>query len=152
MKTLDQIIKQDPVYLHDWSKDKKIGVIGDFEDIYLSKAQYEQRDLPTGNKDFWLERKAKMTEKLKEWENVNILFASYGNDNYEGEAFVLFEKQGKLYEVNARHCSCYGLEGQFEPEETTIEALSFRLVNGSMGANRYADNEFANELKSFLGI
>lgn len=63
-----------------------------------------------------------MQQKLKGWEGINILFASYGEDNYSGNAFVLFEKDGKLYEVNGSHCSCYGLEGQFEPEETTLEA------------------------------
>ncbi len=52
-----------------------------------------------------------------------ILFASYGGGSYDGDAFVLFEENGKLYEVHGSHCSCYGLEGQWKPEETSIEAL-----------------------------
>jgi len=53
-----------------------------------------------------------------------LLFASYGGGSYEGDAFVLFRKDGKLFEVNGSHCSCYGLEGQWGPEETSIEALA----------------------------
>jgi hypothetical protein len=37
---------------------------------------------------------------------------------------VIFEKDGKLWEVNGSHCSCYGLEGQWQPEETTWEAIA----------------------------
>ena len=53
-----------------------------------------------------------------------LLFASYGGGSYEGDAFVLFRKDGVLYEVNGSHCSCYGLEGQWKPEETSVAALA----------------------------
>ena len=39
----------------------------------------------------------------------DILFADYHTPPYEGYAFVLFKKDGKLYEVNGSHCSCHGL-------------------------------------------
>ena len=64
--------------------------------------------------------------KPKELEGINILYANYSLGNYVGDSFILFEKDGKLFEVNASHCSCYGLEGQWEPEETTKEALKLR--------------------------
>jgi hypothetical protein len=83
--------------------------------------------------------------------DVNILFASYLCQNYSGDAFVLFEKEGKLYEVNGNHCSCYGLEGQWEPEETNPQALKHRLYEGRMGQDDYAGNNYAQELKAFLG-
>lgn len=47
-----------------------------------------------------------------ELDNTEVLLASYGTPDYEGYAFVLFLRDGKLWEVNASHCSCYGLEGQ----------------------------------------
>jgi len=131
MKTLQEIIKQTSVYLHNWST--KQDVICDFEQIY-------------GNREDELKRVS------PKYEDINILFASYGTDNYSGDAFVLYEREGKLYEVNGGHCSCYGLEGQFDPYETTIEELSFRLTKGDMGLDSWSDNEFANELKEFLGI
>ena len=152
MKDLQTIIKQESIYLNDWAESKRIGVIADFEEIYISKAEFEATECPIPNKDYWVEKKTKMEQKLKEWEGINILFASYGCANYEGDAFVLFEKEGKIFEVNGGHCSCYGLEGQFSPEETTLEALNHRLVNGKMGQDDYSGNEFANELKQFLGV
>lgn len=84
--------------------------------------------------------------------HVKILFASYGIDGYEGSAWVLFEKDGKLYEVNGSHCSCYGLENQWEPEETLLVAISHRLIAGRLGQDEYCENEFHKELKEFLGV
>ena len=52
---------------------------------------------------------------------VNIIFASYTYEAYEGFAVVIFERGGKLYEVYGSHCSCYGLEDQWEPEEIDID-------------------------------
>jgi hypothetical protein len=57
---------------------------------------------------------------------VDIVFAAYEYEDYSGSAFVIFMKDGILYEVNGGHCSCNGLEGQWEPEETSLEALMFR--------------------------
>jgi hypothetical protein len=57
-------------------------------------------------------------------EGVEVLFAYYDGGGYDGTAFVLFRKDGKLYEVHGSHCSCYGLEDQWEPEECTVESLT----------------------------
>ena len=59
-------------------------------------------------------------------EGVEILYAMYDTPDYEGYAQVIFRKDGKLYEVNGSHCSCMGLEDQWSPEETTVDALLFR--------------------------
>lgn len=83
-------------------------------------------------------------------EGVEILLASYHYEHYEGDAFVLFRKGEALYEVNAGHCSCYGLEGQWEPEETTIQALRHRLQHGNLGTGWRDDNRFAKELSEVL--
>ncbi len=72
-------------------------------------------------------REDKDREPLKDEPTEDeLLFASYGGGSYEGDAFVLFRKDGKLYEVTGSHCSCYGLEGQWAPEATTVEALEAR--------------------------
>lgn len=55
-----------------------------------------------------------------------VLYAHYGMGSYEGDALVIFEEDGKLFEVNGGHCSCYGLEGQWKPEETSWQALAIR--------------------------
>lgn len=64
--------------------------------------------------------------KEEEQKDVEFLFAQYDQEAYEGSAFVLFARKGKLYEVNGSHCSCYGLEGQWSPEETSLDALKKR--------------------------
>jgi hypothetical protein len=88
-------------------------------------------------------------------EDCEILLASYSYEDYEGDAFVLFKRDGKLFEVNGCHCSCHGLESQsysgdtdtqWEPEETTKEALEHRLENSTS----YSGNEYAAELKQVL--
>ena len=150
MKSLEDILKQEPVYLHNWNT--KVNVIADFDNIYISDIEYNSETSPYANVQMWEEKKEQMKSALGQWQPINILFASYGTDNYTGEGFVLFERDGKLFEVNGSHCSCFGLEGQFNPEETTIEALKHRLIEGKMGLYSYSDNEFASELKVFLGI
>lgn len=57
---------------------------------------------------------------------ATLIFAWYEYENYEGYSLVVFRRDGKLFEVTGSHCSCYGLEGQWEPEETTVEALLLR--------------------------
>jgi hypothetical protein len=150
MKTYNEILEQTPVYLHNWTE--KIDVIGDFEDIYMNGEEYRLTESPYSNTEYFYRSKKQMEDAIKKYENVKILFASYGEDNYSGEAWVLFEENGKLYEVNGSHCSCYGLEGQWEPEETSIEELDHRLLNGTFGEDDYSGNDFKNELKEFLGI
>ena len=85
-------------------------------------------------------------------DKINILLAWYGYESYSGYAFVLFEQNGKLYEITASHCSCYGLKGQWKPEETSVGALRYRMVNGSLGANDYGSSggEFAGQLEEVL--
>jgi len=62
-------------------------------------------------------------------ESAEVLFANYGSWPYDGNAFVVFTLDGKLYEVNGSHCSCYGLERQWKPEETTWKALAMRKLD-----------------------
>jgi hypothetical protein len=59
-------------------------------------------------------------------EGATIHLAWYGYDSYDGRSLVVYEKDGKLFEVNGSHCSCNGLEDQWEPEETTVAALAMR--------------------------
>lgn len=105
-------------------------------------------DLEAMKDDFWPGYDGqKLTSEL---DGATVLLASYGTPSYEGYAFVLFERDGKLYEVNGSHCSCYGLEGQWEPEETTIEALRHRMDKGELGNEKYEENPFADELRKVL--
>lgn len=68
-------------------------------------------------------------------DNAEVLLAWYGYDYYEGKSLVIYRRDGKLYEVNGSHCSCYGLEDQWVPEETTWAALAMREFSGYDGAD-----------------
>jgi len=101
--------------------------------------------------DFWPGPGYGADDHLKdELDGVTILLASYGQWSYEGNAFVLFERGEKLYEVNGSHCSCYGLERQWEPEETTVADLRYRMTHGDLGQGRYTGHEFSAELDAVL--
>lgn len=94
------------MYLNDW---KDSGEAGMLEDFGIDKSKLDGADM---------------------------LLASYTYEDYSGSAFVLLRRDSKLYEVNGGHCSCYGLEAQdycggsgtqWEPEETSKEALQKRI-------------------------
>lgn len=67
----------------------------------------------------------------EEQEGVRILFADYEQQDYDGTAFVFFLRRGKFYVVHGSHCSCYGLEEQWDPEEITIGEIRHFGENSS---------------------
>lgn len=94
-----------PVFLNDWAGGSEKDVLSDF-------------GMPPQTLD-----------------GCNLIVASYSYEDYSGDAFVLYEKDGSLFEVNGSHCSCYGLSesdymggntSQWEPEPTSVDALSLR--------------------------
>jgi hypothetical protein len=58
---------------------------------------------------------------------ATLIIATSETSSYEDVSlFVFLGTDGKLYEVHGSHCSCYGFEEQWQPEETTFEALAAR--------------------------
>lgn len=115
MKTLKQIIKSDPIFLHDFAGQTTEYVMKEFSATHT-------------------------TEKL--------LIASYTYEDYSGSAWVLFSKDGKLYEVYGSHCSCYGLEDQWTPEEVCLPELVNRVTKGK---GEWVD-ECGSAIKTILGL
>ena len=74
-------------------------------------------------------------EKSELPSNLVLLYADYTYENYSGDAYVLgYNKDNKqFFEVHGSHCSYYGLEDQWEPEETSVELLTHRLQKGTLG-------------------
>jgi hypothetical protein len=84
-------------------------------------------------------------------DGAEVLLAWYGYGSYCGDSFVLFKKDGKLFEANGSHCSCYGLEGQWHPEETSVEALEKRKLDSYCDGGSEADvrlKDIVKQLKS----
>jgi hypothetical protein len=119
------------MFLNDWRNADAETVLREFEASYWNN--YREND---------------SSALLEEYRDIEILLASYVYANYNGDAFVLFQKDGVLYEVNGSHCSCYGLENQWSPEETSIVELRHRLDKGHLGNASY--NPFATELRQVL--
>jgi hypothetical protein len=69
-----------------------------------------------------------------------VLFAVYDNEDYEGSAEVIFVHNGKIYMASGSHCSCYGLENQWEPIEMPIDGLRRIIEQGSGLIARYGKN------------
>jgi hypothetical protein len=128
MRTIEEIKLQEPVFLNGFSD----------ADSVFSNFDGERWDWDS--------------DKKVDREGVNILFASYGSANYEGSAWVMYEKDGELYEVNGSHCSCYGLEDQWSPEEVLLAEVENRLINGTMGEDEWSGNNFKKELCEFLDV
>lgn len=118
------------LFLNNW--DSKESMIADFENVY---------------------DKEKLTpEQIAKYDHVDVILASYGTDNYMGDAYVLFRNKndGKLYENHGSHCSCYGLEDQWGEEETTLESIKLRVTEGSLGSDDYSDNVFKDEIRAVI--
>lgn len=81
-------------------------------------------------------------------DGVEILLACYFLEGYYGEAYVLFKKDNRLFEVHGSHCSCGngGLDSQWEPEETTIEYIKDSIERTDEIYNDYLDS-ILKELK-----
>lgn len=140
------------MYLNDWEASGFFGMVMDFEGVYITESEFNAESAPYSNVEYWEQRKREAKDVLakEQWQGLEVLLASYGYQNYSGDAFVLFRKDGKLYEVNGSHCSCHGLERQWQPEETTVEELRHRLDKGNLGNDEYCGNKFAVQLRQVL--
>jgi hypothetical protein len=77
---------------------------------------------------------------------VAILVAYEEEEAYEGYAFQLFTRAGKLYENVSSHCSCYG--HRWEPEETTLAGMLARNTIGSYSSDDQLIREFIEKLEN----
>jgi hypothetical protein len=59
-----------------------------------------------------------------------VLLALYDQPAYEGYADVIYRVGDRYFWATASHCSCYGLEEQWEPEEYSREQLREALERG----------------------
>lgn len=58
--------------------------------------------------------------------DVLVAYESVGDYGCDSSSWFLLRERGtgKLVEFSGSHCSCFGFEGQFDPEETTLDYLS----------------------------
>lgn len=67
---------------------------------------------------------------LSDIEDLEILYAFYEYEDYSGSATVFYydPKYQSYFEVRGGHCSCYGLEGQWSPEEIGFHSTFIEYV------------------------
>lgn len=74
-----------------------------------------------------------------------ILVAQYSFECYDGSADVLFRgADGFLYEVHGSHCSCFGLENQWEPELVEVNEFRQRVM--------LRDDEYSVAVQRYLPV
>lgn len=83
---------------------------------------------------------------------VLIGYISVGDYGCDSSAYILLRehKTGKYYEVFGSHCSCYGFEDQWEPEETTIEYLTSNHFGFGTGGYDYESKQNEMDVKAFM--
>lgn len=92
---------------------------------------------------------AKLRAELDQYE-ILLAYESVGSWGCDSSSFFLLRKDGKLYQNHGSHCSCYGFEGQWEPEETEVDALK-RQEYWSLGGYDNSPEENRAAIKNFIG-
>ena len=89
------------------------------------------------------------TEKDLQDLEILVAYESVGSWGCDSSSFFLFRNRidGKIYENHGSHCSCYGFEDQYKPEETNIKALQFRANEGYIFSEGGYDSGEGNHSK-----
>lgn len=82
-------------------------------------------------------------------EPEEVLYAEYDIDGYEGDAIVIYREGDKFYINFGGHCSCYGLEGQWDPEEYSAELFLDAYSRSEHWNERFPSQVF-DRVKEFL--
>ena len=87
-------------------------------------------------------------------DNFDILIAyeSVGSWGCDSSSFFLLRNKStnELFENHGSHCSCYGFEGQFEPDKTTIEYLTSTKFNFCSGGYDDDDEKHQMQVREYL--
>jgi hypothetical protein len=81
---------------------------------------------------------------------VLIAYVSVGMYGCDSGAYFLLQNTttGQFQEISGSHCSCYGFEGQFDPQDATVEFLKspkFYLPYGGYDDNVEENKEAVRE-------
>ena len=93
--------------------------------------------------------------RMNQPEPDEVLFALYDTPDYEGFAEVVYRNGNNFYWASGSHCSCYGLEDQWAPEEYDAETfLKVFNRNTRWTVERYFSEEMyaqiVSRVKDFL--
>jgi len=134
MITKTALLRKTSVFLNDFSD------AGNVWKCFNEEYQWETSDYETPT----------MPKHLK------IIYADYTFEDYSGDAYVLgYDKQKKqFFEVHGGHCSCYGLEGQWEPEYYEDWKVLSACIEKRLAVqdDYYRRTQSSKELSEFLEV
>lgn len=127
MKTIEQILRQEPVFMKNWKCKNDVfesfGIESD-EDVNILFAYYSYED--------YYGLAFVLVEKSGQLYEVHGSHCScYGLDEEDADGSV---------------------NSQWDMEETNLEVLEHKLTNGEFGFDDYCGNYFREELCDFLGV
>lgn len=79
--------------------------------------------------------------RMDELRPDEVLIARYSCDGYDGNATVLYRNGSDYRYVRGSHCSCFGLEDQWDPDSYTLETLIAALERASGDSNGFCGAE-----------
>lgn len=81
-----------------------------------------------------------------------VAYESVGSWGCDSSGWYLFRREtdGQLLEVHGSHCSCYGFEGQFSPEETSLEYIMSDKFYFPYGGYDESGGTHKDRVKEFL--
>lgn len=79
-----------------------------------------------------------------------VFVAAYEIGNYEGDSFVAFRRGDKFYINTGSHCSCMGLEGQWDPTEYDDRSLFVAYLERIRDHGYSLENKYAPEVLARL--
>ena len=90
-------------------------------------------------------------EKLEKYD-ILVAYESVGTWGCASSSWFLIKDKttGELYETHGSHCYCYGFEGQFEPEHTTVEYLQSDKFYFCCGGYDYKEESNSQAVKDYL--
>lgn len=90
----------------------------------------------------WDEPNKEYLDNLRKYD-ILVAYESVGAYGCDSSSWFLLKNKedGKLYEINGSHCSCYGFEGQGELNEVPLDALKYRSDYSILSTGGYDDDD-----------
>lgn len=94
---------------------------------------------------------AALREELANFD-ILVAYESVGDWGCDSASYFLIRDRSsqKLLEVSGGHCSCYGFEGQWEPQEVEVEYLKSDKFYLGCGGYDDACDAHTSAVKAFL--
>ena|ERR1700688_83073 len=85
--------------------------------------------------------------ECEEAEPEEVIVAVLDEGYYDGSAYVIYRNKDKYYILHGSHCSCYGFEDQFYPEEYEKEEFKECMKRANFW---FSDKDKKEYLKKYV--